>query len=243
MRRYGLIGRNVSYSFSPGYFREKFNELGLEDCFYEIFDLPDLNAFSELFVLHPDIRGLNVTIPYKELILPYLHYLDPEAKSIGAVNTIRISGHKLEGYNTDVTGFKESLIPLLRTSDLGALVLGTGGASKAVAYGLKQLGISCQFVSRRPGPGLLTYSDIDAKILAEHSILINCTPLGTYPEVEAAPPIPYSLLNPSHLLYDLIYNPNQTKFLQYGAEKGTRTKNGLEMLQLQADASWNLWNS
>ena len=242
MRRFGLLGRNISYSFSPGYFREKFRTHGIEDCSYEIFDIPDLHDFAALLSKYPDLRGMNVTIPYKEEILPYLHYLDPEAQKIGAVNTICISKQRLEGYNTDVLGFRASLKPLLNAADAAALVLGTGGASKAVVHGLGQLGISCRLVSRTPATGQLSYSQLDRQIMEAHSIIINCTPLGTYPKIEVSPPIPYQYLNDSHLLYDLIYNPKQTEFLKRGAAIGARTKNGLEMLELQADASWELWN-
>lgn len=210
---------------------------------YEVFDLPDLKAFPGLLEKNPDLKGLNVTIPYKEEILSYLHDLDPEARQIGAVNTIRISENQLRGYNTDLIGFKASLKPLLEPRDQAALILGTGGASKAVAYGLEQLGISCRFVSRNPRPGQLHYKDLGPQILRDHSILVNCTPLGTHPDIGACPPIPYRGLNESHLLYDLIYNPEQTEFLKRGNAIGARTKNGLEMLQLQADASWELWNS
>ena len=243
MRRFGLIGRNISYSFSPGYFREKFNREGIQDSVYEVFDLPDIKGLPKLLEKYPDLKGLNVTIPYKEEVLPYLHDVDLEARQIGAVNTIRISENHLRGYNTDLIGFKASLQPLLEPQDQAALILGTGGASKAIAYGLEQLGISYRFVSRTPRPGQLHYTDLNPQILGDHSILVNCTPLGTHPDVEACPPIPYEGLSPSHLLYDLIYNPEQTEFLKRGGAIGARTKNGLEMLQLQADASWELWNS
>lgn len=242
MRRFGLIGRSVSYSFSPGYFRAKFERLGLPDCTYEIFDLPDIDQFPLLIEMQQDLVGLNVTIPYKEAILPYLDGLDPLAADIGAVNTIRITRDQLIGYNTDVTGFRQSLTPLLTDADRNALILGTGGASRAVAYGLGQLDIPFRFVSRKPGPGQLAYRDLDAALLREHQLLINCTPLGTFPETDAAPPIPYEALGPGHLLYDLIYNPGQTTFLSRGKQMGARVKNGLEMLELQAEASWEIWN-
>lgn len=243
MRRFGLIGRNISYSFSPRYFREKFEREGIQDTVYEVFDLPDLKRFPRLLEKYPDLKGLNVTIPYKEEIIPYLHELDPEARHIGAVNTICFTGDRLLGYNTDVIGFKASLQPLLKPGDRAALILGTGGASKAVAYGLEQLGITFRFVSRNPCLGQFHYEGLEKEILEDHSILINCTPLGTYPDIGACPSIPYEALSESHLLYDLIYNPEQTEFLKRGSQIGARTKNGLEMLQLQADASWKLWNS
>lgn len=243
MRRFGLIGNNISYSFSPGYFREKFDKLGLKDCRYEIFDLANISEFPELLKRFGDLEGLNVTIPYKEAVIPCLDHLDELAREIGAVNTIRIRRGRLEGFNTDVTGFRESLRPLLTQTDRAALILGTGGASKAVAYALRQLDIPYRFVSRKPVSGHLTYTDLEAPVLKEFQIIVNSTPLGTYPEVEKAPPLPYKALGPTHLLYDLIYNPPQTTFLKRGLQQGARIKNGLEMLNLQAEASWNLWNS
>ncbi len=243
MRRFGLVGRDISYSFSPGYFGAKFRELGLADCVYEIFDLPEIADFPDLLARVPDLEGLNVTIPYKEAILPYLHGIDPEAREIGAVNTIRFRGRRIEGFNTDVTGFRESLRPLLTAADKSALILGTGGASKAVAHGLGQLGISSRFVSRTPEGGQLAYTDLDAGLIRGYQILINCTPLGTFPRVDQAPPLPYDALDAGHLLYDLIYNPDRTTFLKNGLQQGARIKNGLEMLQLQAEASWEIWNS
>lgn len=243
MRRFGLIGKNISYSFSPGYFREKFGKLGLKDCSYEIFDLSAISEFPALLHRLSDLEGLNVTIPYKEAVIAYLDHLDEQALEIGAVNTIRIRDGRTEGYNTDVIGFRESLRPLLTTADRAALILGTGGASKAVAHGLGQLHIPFRFVSRKPESGHLAYSDLGPEVLQEYQILVNCTPLGTYPEVEKAPPLPYEALGPTHLLYDLIYNPSLTSFLKRGRQKGARTKNGLEMLHLQAEASWDIWNS
>ncbi len=243
MRRFGLIGKNISYSFSPGYFREKFDTLGLKECRYEIFDLADITELPDLLNRFPDLMGLNVTIPYKESVIPYLDQLDEQAREIGAVNTIRLREGGLTGFNTDVIGFRESLRPLLTPTDRAALILGTGGASKAVAHGLRQLDIPCRFVSRKPGSGHLTYADLSAEVLKASQILVNCTPLGTYPEVEKAPPLPYGALGSAHLLYDLIYNPSQTTFLKRGLQQGARIKNGLEMLSLQAEASWKIWNS
>lgn len=216
--------------------------MGLADCSYDIFDLGEIGEFPALLSRYPDLEGLNVTIPYKEAVIPYLQELDPTAAAIGAVNTIRVTPGGLKGFNTDVVGFRDSLRPLLRGSDTAALILGTGGASKAVAYALGQLGIALRFVSRDPGPGQLSYEALDAAMLREFPVIINCTPLGTYPAVSGAPAIPYAAITPAHLLYDLIYNPEQTKFLRKGAQQGARTKNGLEMLQLQAEASWELWS-
>lgn len=243
MPRFGLIGRNISYSFSRGYFTEKFSKSGLSDHRYDNFDLEDIARFPELIREYPDLKGLNVTIPYKEAILPYLDNLSPEARKIGAVNTICLHSGKRTGHNTDVTGFLGSLRPLLRPQDRNALILGTGGASKAVAHALTQLGIHFRYVSRNPQPGQLTYSDLDAGIIREVQLIINCTPLGTFPDVAQRPDIPYGALGPDHLLYDLIYNPDQTTFLGEGLQRGARIKNGLEMLQLQAEKAWELWNS
>ena len=243
MRRFGLIGKDISYSFSPGYFDQKFRELGLKDSIYEIFDLPGISKFPGLLEQYPDLAGLNVTIPYKEAVIPYLDHLEEQAREIGAVNTLRFAQNRVEGYNTDVIGFRESLRPLLKPSDRAALVLGTGGASKAVAFGLRQLGIPFRFVSRNPAKGQLSYADVNAGLLKQYQILVNCTPLGTYPQVDRAPALPYAALDTSHLLYDLIYNPRETTFLKEGRQRGARIKNGLEMLRLQAEASWKIWNS
>ena len=242
MRRFGLVGRNIGYSFSRGYFTAKFRELGLEDHCYENFDLADLAGFPELLSAFPDLCGLNVTIPYKEAIIPYLDALDPEARRIGAVNTICLGPEGTRGYNTDVIGFLESLRPLLRPADRQALILGTGGASKAVARALEMLGIEFRYVSRTPRERHLGYGDLTAGLLQEFQLLIQCTPLGTFPATERAPDLLYSALGPAHLLYDLIYNPALTTFLRRGQEQGARVKNGLEMLQIQAERAWELWN-
>ncbi|MGB5315915.1 MAG: shikimate dehydrogenase [Robiginitalea sp.] len=241
MRRFGLIGRDISYSFSPGYFKTKFETLGLADCSYEIFDLSEIDKFPEILSGRP-LSGLNVTIPYKTAICPFLDHLDPDAAEIGAVNTIRFTDAGLKGYNTDVTGFMNSLSPLLLPADQAALILGTGGAAQAIAYGLTKLGIHYRFVSRSPAEGDLSYDDLDSVLLKSFQILINCTPLGTYPQVHTFPPIPFKALTRNHLLYDLIYNPELTAFLQGGQRAGARIKNGLEMLHLQAEASWEIWN-
>ena len=243
MRRFGLVGRNIGYSFSRGYFGEKFQNLGLADHSYENFDLADIAEFPGLLERYPDLCGLNVTIPYKEAVIPYLGSLDPEARRIGAVNTICLGPEGKRGYNTDVIGFTESLRPLLLPADKNALILGTGGASKAVAHALETLGIAYRYVSRKPQPGQLGYADLTPGLLAETTLLVQCTPLGTFPDTDRAPEIPYEALGPAHLLYDLIYNPALTTFLKRGQEKGARTKNGLEMLQIQAERAWELWNA
>ena len=242
MRRFGLVGRNTSYSFSPGDFKAKFDSLGLSDCSYEVFDLPDISRFPEV-ASKSGLCGLNVTIPYKTAVLPFLDRLDPEAAEIGAVNTIRVTETGLEGHNTDVRGFVDSLSPMLTPSDRAALILGTGGASRAIAFGLTKLGIPHRYVSRSPEEGQLSYADLTPSLLADFQILINCTPLGTFPAVDEAPPVPFEALGRDHLLNDLIYNPERTLFLQRGAKAGCRIKNGLEMLHIQAAESWKIWNS
>ena len=243
INRFGLLGRNISYSFSRGYFADKFARLGLEDHSYENFDIAEISEFPELLNQQTNLRGLNVTIPYKEVIIPYLQDLDQEAREIGAVNTLCFFESGVKGYNTDVIGFRESLRPLLLPHDQKALILGTGGASKAVAYALKSLNIQATYVSRTPMAGQLSYSDLKSGMLSEYSLIINCTPTGTYPNTDSSPEVPYGQLEPKHLLYDLIYNPELTTFLKEGQIRGTRIKNGLEMLQIQAEAAWKLWNN
>ena len=243
MGRYGLIGKNISYSFSEGYFRKKFKELGLDQHSYENFDLPQIQDFSELLKTQPQLKGLNVTIPYKEVIIPYIDRLDEEAARVGAVNTIRVTHEGLIGYNTDIYGFRTSLEPLLHAHHHSALVLGTGGASKAVAHVLRELGISFTYVSRNPGAGQLAYQQLDEKELSAHFLLVNTTPLGTWPHTEEKPSLPYTHITRKHLLYDLIYNPAKTAFLLEGERRGAQIKNGLEMLQQQAEKSWEIWNS
>ena len=241
--RYGLIGRNISYSFSRSYFSTKFKTLGLERCSYENFDLDTIGEFPDLISNNPYLRGLNVTIPYKESIMPFLDKIDPMADEIGAVNTISFTDSGLVGHNTDAFGFRQALMSLLRKSDRKALILGTGGASKAVAYVLAQLGIGFRFVSRNPSEGNFHYSELDGQIMDSHSLIVNCTPLGTYPDINRKPDIPYELLGPDHFLFDLIYNPEKTAFLNSGASAGTRCLNGLSMLEFQAEKAWEIWNS
>ena len=243
MNKYGLIGRSISYSFSPGYFSKKFDELGLEDHVYSIFDLDSITDFLELIQENPDIQGLNVTIPYKEEIIPYLDDLDPVAAEIGAVNTICFRNGKSLGYNTDVIGFKNSLVELLLPTDTKALILGTGGASKAIKFVLKSLEIESTTVSRTAQLDALTYEDLNLGLIRDHTLIINCTPLGTYPDLEARPPIPYDALTDDHYLFDLIYNPEKSAFLQAGETAGARLSNGYAMLVGQAEASWELWQA
>lgn len=239
---FGLVGRNISYSFSRGYFSHKFEQSGLDDHQYVNFDLQSLEEFPGVLEDHPELRGLNVTIPYKEAIIPYLNALDPEAQTIGAVNTIAFTAAGLKGYNTDIYGFEHSLLPHLAGHHKKALILGTGGAAKAVAYVLGKLQISYQTVSRQAQPGMLTYADLDQHMLEEHPLIINCTPLGTHPKTEERPEINYALLDERTLLFDLIYNPSETTFMRLGRERGATAVNGLRMLELQAEKAWEIWN-
>lgn len=241
MQRYGLIGKKLGHSFSRGYFTQKFEAEGLADHQYLNFELPDIDAFPALVASQPGLRGLNVTIPYKTEVLPYLDRLDPVVEAIRACNCIRIEEGKCLGYNTDVIGFRRSLEPLLQPHHQRALVLGTGGAAQAVHYVLKEMGIGARAVSRSGNEETLGYHQLDADLLASHTLLINTTPLGMYPKLDEAPPLPYDAVGPRHLLYDLIYNPEQTLFLRKGAEQGAAIKNGYEMLLIQAEESWKIW--
>lgn len=240
MKTYGLIGKNISYSFSRNYFTEKFGKLGMHDCQYLNFDLNSIESFPA--ILREDVKGLNVTIPYKEQIMPFLDAIDNEARTIGAVNTIKISEGILTGYNTDAIGFEKALMPFLKTFHKKALVLGTGGASKAVKYVLEKLGIAVSMVSRHPQENIIGYDTIDRDCMNSHLLIVNCTPLGTFPGVEAHPEIPYQYISSRHILFDLIYNPTETTFLRKGSEQGAKTVNGLKMLEFQAEAAWRIWN-
>ncbi len=245
-KKYGLIGKNISYSFSKNYFLKKFDKLQLDNCTYENFDLASIDEFPLILDKNINlIKGLNVTIPYKQDIFKYLDEIDKDAELIGAVNTVKIiDNQRLKGFNTDVYGFKNSLTPLLQKHMKKALVLGTGGASKAVAFVLKSLNIDFLFVSRRPENDIsISYEVLDKSILNKYQILINCTPLGTFPDVENYPDLPYKELTHKHLLFDLIYNPKHSSFLKKGMQYGAQIKNGQEMLELQADRSWEIWNS
>jgi len=241
-KTYGLIGKNISYSFSKTYFEAKFMREKIADSEYLNFDIQQLNELQSVLKQHPHLKGFNVTIPYKETIFPYLDKISEKAKKIGAVNTIRITKKgKLKGYNTDAYGFKKSLQPLLKNHHQKALILGTGGASKAIAYTLNKMKIPYQFVSRNNN-NFLTYTSLTKEIITQHQIIINCTPLGTHPNLNECPNMPYNSITPNHLLYDLVYNPSQTLFLKKGKEKGATTTNGKEMLRLQAEKSWEIWN-
>jgi shikimate dehydrogenase len=241
--RFGLLGRDIDYSFSRGYFIDKFLKLGLKNHSYENFDIQEIDGFKELLEQHKNIKGLNVTIPYKEAVLPYLDELDPQAQKIGAVNTIKFTPAGLIGFNTDAYGFRKSLEPHLKKHHKKALILGTGGASKAIAYVLDVIGIDFSLVSRNPKKGQLSYTDLTPRILEEYLVIINCTPLGTHPDVEKKPNIPYENIGSGHLLFDLIYNPEKTAFLKEGELRDASICNGLPMLELQAEKAWEIWNN
>ncbi|RED42779.1 shikimate dehydrogenase [Winogradskyella eximia] len=241
--KFGLLGRDISYSFSRGYFAEKFKNENLPHS-YVNFDLPSIDDLTEIIKNTSNLKGINVTIPYKEEVIPLLDKLNKTAKKIGAVNTIRFSkNNKLVGYNTDYYGFKNSIKPHLKSHHKNALILGTGGASKAIAYALKKLKIKYDFVSRTQKEGVtFLYSDLTEKIISDYTIIINCTPIGTFPNIDKCPNIPYNTISEKHILYDLIYNPERTKFLNQGFNKGATIINGLEMLRLQAEKSWEIWH-
>ena len=247
MDKYGLIGYPLKHSFSISYFNEKFQSENI-DAEYVNFEIPRIEDFMEVVEENPNLRGLNVTIPYKEQVIPYLDELDKDTAKIGAVNVIKIIPQgkgdvKLVGYNSDTIGFTRSIEPLLQSHHVKALILGTGGASKAVFHGLANLGIEATFVSRtKKSNDILTYQELTPEIMQEHTVIVNTTPLGMYPNVDACPDIPYDQLTPNHLLYDLLYNPHETLFMKKGKEHGATVKNGLEMLLLQAFASWDFWH-
>lgn len=241
-RLFGLIGFPLSHSFSKKYFSEKFAREGLVDCAYELFPLERIDEFPVLLKQYPELAGLNVTIPHKTAVIPYLDELDAEAARVGAVNTIAIREGRTRGFNTDVHGFRQSLLEFLpRPQGRGALVLGTGGAARAVAYVLRQLGMPFRFVSRRPGPDRLTYEALRSEHVEAVQLIVNTTPLGMSPNVETCPALPWEAIGPRHYLYDLVYNPAQTRFLQRGAQRGAHTLNGLRMLHLQAEKAWEIW--
>ena len=244
MRKFGLLGRNISYSFSKSYFAQKFKVEGT-DATYENFDLHEITEIGEVLERNPALKGFNVTIPYKEEIIPFLSELDPVAGEIGAVNTVKVSKEgKLTGFNTDYFGFCESIKPYLNENHKKALILGTGGASKAIAYGLGSMGIPYKFVSRNAGGGeRLFYEQLSETVMQEHQVIINCTPLGTFPKTEEHPAIPIHLISPRHLVFDLIYNPSQTRLMKLSTGEGATTVNGLRMLELQAEKAWEIWNS
>ena len=242
-KRFGLLGRNIHYSFSKGYFTDKFNSENFEGCTYENFDIPEINAFAEIIKNTSNLKGLNVTIPYKETVIPFLDKLSKKAELIGAVNTIKITKKgKLKGYNTDYYGLKKSLAPLLQPHHKKALILGTGGASKGVAYALDELGILYTFVSREAKENAIDYNRINATTFDNYQIIINSTPVGTSPNIDASPSIPYEYFTEKHIAFDLIYNPEETQFLKNAKQQGAQIKNGLDMLIFQAEKAWAIWN-
>ena len=246
MDKYGLIGYPLGHSFSISYFNQKFQD-ELINAVYENFEIESIEQLDEVIGSNPNLRGLNVTIPYKETVMPYLDSVSPEARAIGAVNVIKVihdgNDIKLKGYNSDVIGFTKSIEPMLdKKWHKKALILGTGGASKAVNYGLRNLGLEAVFVSRYERPGTIQYQNITPDVVQEYNVIINCTPLGMYPKTEVCPELPYEAMDHHTILYDLIYNPDETLFMKRGAQYGAETKNGLEMLLLQAFASWEFWN-
>jgi len=243
MRLFGLIGYPLSHSFSQKYFEEKFKREGITDCSYELFSLKSIDDLKEILKEKANLEGLNVTIPYKQLVLPYLYSFPDILKQIKACNCIKIVEGKLVGYNTDVIGFEKSLLPLLKQWHKKALILGNGGATAAVIFVLKKLNIDFDIVSRSlHANSTLCYKDLGEQVMKEGLLIINTTPLGMYPQADQYPDIPYEFITSKHLLYDLIYNPAKTTFLQKGEERGATIKNGEEMLELQAEESWRIWN-
>jgi len=242
-KKFGLIGKDISHSFSKKYFTDKFSKDLFDDFTYENFDIPTLDEFPNILKKNPDLKGLNVTIPYKEAIIPFLDTMSDKAFRIGAVNIIRFTKKgNLKGYNSDWYGFKKSLEPLLQPHHKKALILGTGGASKAVAFALDKLGIFYTFVSREASENAIDYNRINVTTFDNFQIIINCTPLGTSPNTKEFPPIPYEYFTDKHIAFDLIYNPEETQFLKKAKKKGAVIKNGYEMLIYQAEKAWTIWN-
>lgn len=254
MLTFGLIGYPLTHSFSKKYFTQKFLQEGIADTVYELFPLPEIELLPKLIASQPTLRGLNVTIPHKQIVLPYLNKIDTAAKKIGAVNVIKIAADgTTTGYNSDYFGFRETLTDWFKQihgadglsilHQTKAIILGTGGASKAVKTALDDLQIESMFVSRQPAAGQLSYESVDEKVLQVYNLIINTTPLGTSPSIETFPPIPYHFLTPANYLYDLVYNPEETTFMRKGKERNAHVLNGLPMLYSQAEKSWEIWNS
>ena len=240
---YGLIGKNIDYSFSKKHFTEKFSKEPFTDCEYQNFDIQDIKDFKEIVKNSANLKGLNVTIPYKEAVIPYLDKMSAKATKIGAVNVIRFTKKgKLKGYNSDCYGFKKTLKPLLQPHHKKALILGTGGASKAIAFALEELDITYAFVSREASESTINYERINATTFDNYQIIINCTPLGTSPNTKEFPSIPYVFFTEKHIAFDLIYNPAETQFLKKAKKYGAICQNGLEMLIFQAEKAWEIWN-
>ena len=244
MKRFGLIGKTLSYSFSKKYFDSKFENENINNCIYDLFELSDISAFPNLLKqIGDDFGGINVTIPYKKEVIPFLDDLDPIAANIGAVNVIKKINNKLIGYNSDHYGFKTSLTNWLDSAVKSALILGTGGASDAIASVLKTLDISFQYVSRSKGNNNITYQGLNKAIIDSHQLIINTTPLGTFPDIDQKPDIPFQYLSNNHYLFDLVYNPVESAFLKAGKAQGSHIKNGFEMLEQQAEEAWRIWHS
>jgi shikimate dehydrogenase len=243
MRLFGLIGYPLSHSFSKKYFTEKFSREVVTDSRYELFPITSIDVLPALLEVNPDLCGLNVTIPYKEQVLAFVPDQDEVVRKIGAANCIRINNGRLRAFNTDVTGFEKSLMDKLGDHHRKALVLGTGGASKAVFYVLEKLGLETRSVSRVRSGFSISYEDLSPEMLREHTVVVNTTPLGTYPDVAGIPPIPYEAVTPAHYFFDLVYNPPLTRFLASAAEKGATIRNGHDMLTIQAEESWRIWNA
>jgi shikimate dehydrogenase len=245
MRKFGLIGYPLSHSFSKKYFTEKFQKEGISDCQYELFPLQSIEELPDLLIRHPELAGINVTIPYKQAVFPYLNAIEKSAQAVGAVNVIKIQQGQLLGFNSDTYGFGQSLFHFInqdKASIKKALILGTGGAAKAIAYVLKLLKIEYQLVSRTAAKGDLTYKSLTPEILKTHNLIVNTTPLGTYPNISNCPELPYNFISSKHYLFDLVYNPEKTLFLAKGEAQGAQICNGFEMLVLQAEKSWEIWN-
>ncbi len=241
---YGLLGKNIEYSFSRNYFSKKFEKLGFTNHKYVNFDLQQITMLKDVLEQHKTVlSGINVTIPYKQEVMAFLNSIDEDAKNIGAVNTLKfLKDGSIKGFNTDFYGFKNSIQPLMKSHHNKALILGSGGASKAIAYAFKKMDITCKLVSRtKKSDEVLTYAELTKEIMQEHTIIVDSTPLGTFPQIASCPDIPYEYLSEKHLLYDLTYNPEVTRFLSLGLEKGATIKNGLQMLELQAEKSWEIW--
>ena len=243
MKRYGLIGYPLTHSLSEQYFTQKFIQEGIKDCVYERFSMPSIDDLHEMLNSHLDLRGFNITIPYKKEVLAFLTERSKAVEEVGACNCVKIESGKLIGYNTDVIGFENSLIPFLKPIHNRALVLGTGGAALAIVYVLQKLGIEFSYVSRTATIGQFSYNDLDASVMASHTLIINTTPLGMFPNIEDCPAIPYDLLTPEHHLFDLTYNPAASTFLTKGKQMGTTIQNGQQMFVEQAEQSWRIWNS
>jgi shikimate dehydrogenase len=246
MRKFGLIGFPLGHSFSKQYFTEKFHREQIPDCSYDNYPLPDIALLNDLISANVSLCGLNVTIPYKSEVMKYLTFIDNKAIDVGAVNVLKISGSGnkkiIKGFNTDIDGFRETITPIIKGNILNALILGTGGGSKAVSYVLRKIGLKITFVSREIKTDCITYDDLTDKVLAENQLIINTTPLGMFPDTESRPDLNYNSLSDKHILYDLVYNPEQTSFLKIGKEMGCTIISGIEMLHIQAEMAWKIWN-